>query len=249
MTLDPDRSRREPAADRPAPVPPVESLDHELKFVVPATAVPMLRAWLRGASVADPEFPHGIVSSIYYDTRDWRLLAEKVNSDYLKTKIRVRWYARPDTPAVGGPAFLEAKYRIGGRREKIRVPLTETGTELLERGFEDRRVVELPRQLRALGLTVDEGLIPSMLIRYERQRWIEPASHARVSLDFNISCRQASRAMGPPVPGSLHLAVVEAKGPFERLPPTLTIVTAAGGRRASFSKYWACYQFARRFAL
>jgi hypothetical protein len=248
VTLEADQAAGSPAGGL-APVPPVESLDHELKFVLPATAAPAMRAWLDGSCRPDPEFPHGVVSSIYYDTRDWRLLAEKINSDYLKTKIRVRWYSAPGRPEVGGPAFLEAKYRIGGRREKIRLPISTTGTELESRGFDDPLVATLPLRLRAKGLRVNDDLVPAMLIRYERRRWIEPATGTRVALDTNISCPQVARAMGPHVPGALHLAVVEAKGPFETLPRSLHTITALGGRRTSFSKYWACYQYGRRIAM
>jgi hypothetical protein len=248
VTLETDQQHGESARGRLAPVPSVESLEHELKFVLPLTAAPVLRVWLGGVCRPDPEFPSGIVSSIYYDTRDWRLLAEKINSDYLKTKIRVRWYSRPGRPDLGGPAFLEAKFRIGGRREKIRLALAETGTELLARGFDDPFLAALPRRLRDRGVTVDEGLVPAMLIRYERLRWFEPGAGARVSLDTNISSPMASAAMGLQVRGPLHVAVVEAKGHFDRLPPTLETITALGGRRASFSKYWACYQHGRRIA-
>jgi hypothetical protein len=58
----------------------------------------------------------------------------------------------------------------------------------------------------------------------------------------------ASAAMGLHVTSPLHVAVVEAKGHFDRLPASLQTITALGGRRASFSKYWACYQHGRRIA-
>ena len=233
-----------------APAPVVESLEHELKFALAPTAVPALRAWLRGAVRPDPEFAHGIVSSIYYDTRDWRLLYEKVNSDYLKTKVRVRWYSPPDSPEQGGRAFLEAKYRIGNRREKVRIPLPETGPELMARGLDDAMLVELPKRLRARGLAVDPTLVPTILIRYERERWVDLAGHARVSLDTNISCPAASPGVfAPVVPGALRIAIVEAKGHFAEIPATLYTITSLGGRRTSFSRYWACYQHSRRLAV
>jgi hypothetical protein len=116
-------------------------------------------------------------------------------------------------------------------------------------GFDDPFVVALPQRLRAKGLMVDEGLVPTMLIRYERRRWIEPSSNARVSLDTDISCPVAAGGIALHVPGSLHLAVVEAKGQFDSLPVPLRTITAVGGRRTSFSKYWACFQHGRRIAL
>ena len=41
----------------------------------------------------DPEFPAAVVWTIYYDTPAFASLGEKINSDYLKRKIRVRWYS------------------------------------------------------------------------------------------------------------------------------------------------------------
>lgn len=101
----------------------LEDFERELKFTVPGLCVPAVLQWLRAVCDPDPAFPHGIISSIYYDTRDGRYLAEKVNSDYLKTKIRLRWYRDPDDASVDGPAFLEAKYRIGARREKMHLAM------------------------------------------------------------------------------------------------------------------------------
>ena len=41
---------------------------------------------------ADGAYSSNIVSSLYYDTRDRRGLYEKLNSDFLKLKVRLRWY-------------------------------------------------------------------------------------------------------------------------------------------------------------
>ncbi len=209
-----DRTR-EPFARAQAPAPVVESLEHELKFALAPTAVPALRAWLRGAVRPDPEFAHGVVSSIYYDTRDWRLLYEKVNSDYLKTKVRVRWYSPPHSPEQGGRAFLEAKYRIGNRREKVRIPLPETGPELMARGLDDAMLVELPKRLRARGLAVDPTLVPTLLIRYERERWVDLGrACACVARHEHFVSRRVSGRVRASRPGSATNCHSRGQGAF-----------------------------------
>jgi hypothetical protein len=67
-----------------------------------------------------PFFPE-TVSSIYFDTWGWKSLSEKINSDYLKTKIRFRWYSDIAYQLHYAPSFAEAKFRIGTKRKKIRI--------------------------------------------------------------------------------------------------------------------------------
>jgi hypothetical protein len=233
---------RDSLTERPA--------EHELKYALATTRVPAVLAWLHGVCEADPVFPRGVVSSIYYDERDLGLLFEKLNSDFLKTKVRLRWYADPATPEEGGPAFLEAKFRCGAIRDKVRVPTEFRGSWLSRLPLDDPRLVEIPRRLRGLGCLVSSSLVPVITIRYERHRFIEPASRARVSLDFDIHVVGVNHAVVPSVaPVALRTAVMEIKGPFDEAPPALAGLTAFGSRRASFSKYGVCCLQALRVSL
>ena len=91
----------------------IRSFEHELKFALPPHRTALLEAVLRQICRPDPRYPAGIVTSIYYDTPRFHLLREKANSDYLKTKIRMRWYSDGGAPSDDGVAFAEAKFRIG----------------------------------------------------------------------------------------------------------------------------------------
>lgn len=82
------------------------SPEHELKFVFRNGFAREIVSWLEGRCLPDPEYPKGRVNSIYYDLRDHRLLDEKRNSDFLKTKVRLRWYADVHTQAALDPVFL-----------------------------------------------------------------------------------------------------------------------------------------------
>lgn len=84
-----------------------EQFSHELKYVFPNRRAVSILNWLKARCRSDSDYPAAVVSSIYYDTVDWRSLAEKNNSDYLKTKIRLRWYQDLFTGELSQESFLE----------------------------------------------------------------------------------------------------------------------------------------------
>ncbi len=134
----------------------------------------------------DPEFPAAVVWTIYYDTPALVSLGEKINSDYLKRKIRVRWYSDLDG-RVSGPAFVEAKFRMGTRRSKVRARLPYPADEIAGWDLQDPRLLSFPLLLREQGVLHQGSWQPMMLIRYRRDRFIEPLTDSRVSLDADIS--------------------------------------------------------------
>src|SRR5688572_26159644 len=132
--------------DVAAPRSPAAS-DRELKFAFPDVRADVARRWLDAICRRDPQFPAAVVSTIYYDTPDLTALGEKINSDYLKHKIRLRWYADL-AGAPSGPAFVEAKLRVGTRRAKVRVQVPDSAEELAGWDLEDPRLVSMPRLRR-----------------------------------------------------------------------------------------------------
>ena len=87
--------------------------EHETKFVLNNSAAGTIIRWLQCRCRLDDRFEAGIVSSIYYDTHKWRFLSEKINSDYLKTKIRLRWYSDIDSGESGDDSFIDSS-RVSG---------------------------------------------------------------------------------------------------------------------------------------
>ncbi|MFC2172963.1 VTC domain-containing protein [Acidobacteriota bacterium] len=224
--------------------------EHELKFVFENRAAPFFVQWLQCRCRPDPQFPEGIVSSIYYDTRDWRYLHEKVNSDYLKTKIRMRWYADIETGEPGEPSYLEAKYRIGSKRVKVRIKTGRSGKWLSRAPLSDPALRELPGLLRQQGVEIRGDLLPVFRITYNRCRFIEPISGGRICLDYDIRTPFVNWQMVPRVdPFSLETAVFEIKGRSNQLPNVLHQLTSMGCRKRSFSKYLVCYKNLMRAAL
>jgi hypothetical protein len=221
--------------------PRVGALEHEVKFILPAAHATPLASWL--AAVCHPEraYPPARVVTVYFDTPDLALLGEKIDSDYLKTKVRVRWYA-PLSGAGRGVAFAEVKARIGNRREKSRVQLDVDAAELETWRLGDSRWNTIVEALNAAGQAGVSGLAPVLKLTYTRRRFIDPRAAARIALDSDIVATAVHPRVRGRAPAVLNLAVLEAKGSALELSPALAQAVRFGARRGAVSKYLECYR-------
>ena len=227
--------------DRPAPSasPLVEDLERELKFVLSATRADIASRLLATLCRRDQQYPDADVWTVYYDSIGFDSFDEKLNSDYLKTKIRVRWYSPPGGSAQG-PVFVEAKSRVGNRRDKVRVRLSMTAETLAAARLTDPVFQCLPERLVAEGILLGADWQPMLALRYRRRRFLEPTTRTRVSLDSEITTVAVNhrhvfaRDLGP-----LPVAVLEVKGQTDTLPGPLRPLIALGVRKQSMSKYAA----------
>lgn len=234
-----------PSVERPRD-PARGSADHEIKFAVPASAAGPLRAWVGALCRADPVHPPGRVTTVYFDTPGLTLLLEKIDSDYLKTKVRVRWYGAGDASTV----FAEVKHRVGNRREKVRVMLDVAASDLSRWPLHDARWPALLAGLRAAAPRLPARLAPVLCLTYTRHRFDDPASGARVTIDSAIQAVGVNLAMvAGHVPVGLDEVVFEYKGGGFDLPAHLGPIVRFGARRKAFSKYLACYQAVTRLTL
>ena len=219
----------------------VSKTSFELKFTIDGRNITAVRRWLTSICQPDPLFPRGVVNSIYFDTPDLHHLREKINSDYLKTKVRLRWYEGGGRPAER--SFLEAKLRVGARRRKVRLETAFSGTWLTRTALHDQALRRIPQELRPLGVPVPSQLRPVLRIRYTRDRFVDPLAGVRISLDAEISAPAVNRELlSVPNPLPLDTAVVEVKGQARELPTVIRSLTDLGGRKRSFCKYRACYE-------
>lgn len=215
----------------------------ETKFVLNNSGAHVALAWLESHSDPDPHFPRGLVSSIYYDSPDWHHLREKINSDYLKTKIRVRWYADIDGEEPGSASFAEAKHKQGGRRTKVRVKTRHSGRWLAETELSVSSLRTVPWALREKGIFVCPTLCPAFQISYKRRRFVDRMTGVALCLDFDICVPKVNPQMIPRGnPFRLNQAVFEMKGPGVELPLSLRYLARLGCRKGSFSKYEVCHE-------
>jgi SPX domain protein involved in polyphosphate accumulation len=104
---------------------PKSDLRYELKYLLRREQVDALVAELRATLTLDPHsnalgtYP---ITSLYYDTPDYKAYWDKLDGHRSRRKVRVRVYGdmtiTPDTPA-----FLEIKQRINKMMRKRRAPL------------------------------------------------------------------------------------------------------------------------------
>jgi len=215
---------------------------HEIKFTISNSKAHQVIRWLKHQCMPDPEFPEGAISSIYYDTRNWRFMAEKDNSDYLKMKIRLRWYSDLTLSKHDDVSFIEAKFKIGNRREKFRMESPFSGEWLAGVPLHSTKLLEISRLLRSQGIITEE-VFPVFQISYKRFRFIEPLTRARVCFDYDITAPRVNWSMLPKSnPFSLQTAVFEIKSALDELPAPLYPLTDMGFRKSSFSKYQVCYR-------
>ena len=249
MTVQSDRSDALAGAQL---VPPTNEEEERLsratfesKFVAERWRAESARRWLQVTCRPDPVFPKATVFTIYFDTPTLDCLREKQNSDYLKTKVRLRWYRLEDR--VSDSAFLEIKSRVGTRREKFRLPLPHQEAWPTRGSLDVPSLQTVPRHLRAAGIAVADHFRPVLLVRYQRHRFIERVTGLRASLDTNICAPAVSWAARlVPCPLPLPHCVFEFKGPRDHLPEALRPLTTFGFRKSSFSKYGACYDYSAR---
>ena len=216
--------------------------EHESKFVLPNLRAEQLRSWLNRKCLPDPDYAEGLISSIYFDTSDFRLLNEKLASDYLKTKIRLRWYSNLAKDVTYPTVFLEIKNKIGSARQKKRLALTVASQWILGHGLEDPAYLAFNQEVARQGCSLYQPLHPVLQISYRRSRYIDPLSGARLAVDGDIHVARINRRMVNDFrPSFLPVAVFECKEKTGILPDWLQQVNAFGGRKAAFSKYSECY--------
>jgi hypothetical protein len=218
-----------------------EPLVSERKFIAPPDRRALAAALLEQVCLPDPGHPHGTVCSVYFDRPGVPCYHEKLNGDFLKTKLRLRWYLE-DAERDPVPAWVEIKRRFGGGRLKSRRELP-VPRALLERApWEGEELGDLVRGLAAEMTGEAMGSrAPLIQLRYERDRYLCPFTGARVSLDSGIRAERCNPAILPYLRlPALEVAVLEIKMPGAAGEvPWLGRLAAAGFRHTSFSKFGA----------
>lgn len=216
--------------------------EFEIKFELPAAYVPLALGMLRAICRQDPLYPAATVTSVYFDTPSWAYLRQKINSEYEKTKIRLRWYGADfDAPDVR-PAFAEAKMKIGATRQKVREALAMTGAECARMAMNDVRLCAMPLVLRRAGVSMSNDLRPVFEIAYRRHRFVDPTTGLRIALDTDIRAGRPGPSMLRSVRRqTLDSAVIELKGAGQPIEHLASRIRKVGGQRSAFSKYLRGY--------
>jgi len=223
-----------------------KSAERELKFNVPDRSLGNLKQILYGLCTKDDLYETTFVHSLYFDTSDFDFAMEKAASDYLKSKIRIRFYSSSADPLVSldSKCYFEVKNKIGSVRDKQRITLDIKSYQLFqEQGFKDIQSL-VDAKINELGCDVPGKVSPAFFVSYRRSRFKDLFSGSRIALDSDIVARAtpqnklglANREF------CLDMNVLEVKGTGKALPFNLRILTALDIKKFAFSKYYLCFQ-------
>jgi VTC domain-containing protein len=216
---------------------------HEVKFIGASREAPFVAASLEALCAPDGAFPENVVHSVYFDSPDLASYAEKTAGDYLKTKVRLRWYAEAERakPKAGADwtAWLEVKTRTGSLGAKRRKLVRLSGPSPLE-GLDPEM----------LGAVVQEHLgssrRPTCWVSYSRTRLWGPDGLTRLSIDRDLRVDWVARWIPTHWLGATPpIFVVEVKGDTAAVHPALSTLLVRHARKHALSKYALCLDYAR----
>jgi hypothetical protein len=217
----------------------------EQKYLFPAGYTDVIRTWLEHACVPDPRYPSSVVSSIYFDTPELFHFHESRNGEFLRAKVRLRWYTdnAATEPGAGVRCYLEIKAKQGALSEKKRAEVTIPSRVLLDDLFSDEQILDLTARVFGLGYRAAGMLVPILLIQYRRQRYLDVESDSGIALDGEIRCTRANDAVvRATLPVCLDVGVLEIKGMNREacgvLKPIGSYLT-----KSPFSKYAVSLEF------
>lgn len=219
----------------------MQGLTLERKFIALKGQENFALNWLSHMCLPDPKYPIGKLNTLYYDTFDLKFYREKINGDYLKTKVRLRWYDEIDnTPPK--KVFLEIKMRDGSARKKVRKILPIDSITHKRPAFEDvffRKLID--EFSKDFHDKIPFDLFPVINIKYERRRFFCPFSGARVCLDTNITTNWINMMILPGYDSSfIPFTVIEIKDAKMVEIPWLKELYNMRFLNRSFSKYGSC---------
>jgi SPX domain protein involved in polyphosphate accumulation len=225
----------------------------ELKYLVPIRAAERFKQALRANLMPDD---HGdsvgryYLSSLYYDSPDFRFYWEKVDGVKFRRKLRIRYYESAQQLTADTPVFVEIKQRVNRVTQKRRVllPYREALRLCDERQApQGGSFAQSARDAGAidaiLGMVWQYNLRPASLVRYARQAMVgtDYDIGLRVTFDTDLSYRVSDLELNAEKRGLLLLppdwTVIEIKV-NERIPYWLTELVAVHNLSlARMSKY------------
>ena len=215
----------------------------ERKFAISAINKSYALAWLSQNLIPDQNYPIGNIYSVYFDTHTLASYHQSLDGALEKQKVRIRWYPDPLTGQCT-KIYVELKSRVGfetiKRRRQIEAPIISLDTYDIMNTIRQLDIQEL---LLGSGFNFLGPLYPTILIRYNRRRFVSLDYSASISFDSNIS----SWVLNPKFSTlkgwvELKTSVLELKGSNMELPLGLKNLHNLGTYWTSFSKYALCLE-------
>lgn len=181
---------------------------HEVKFVLPASALPMVERHFK----LHPErfraaFPPRWINNVYFDTFEFDAYADNVSGASRREKVRYRWYGLQRGP---GPGVLEVKRRrnVYGWKESFPVRRGPFSPKSTWRQVRQNIRSQIPLEGR---LWLDGAPQPVIVNRYRRTYFVSGDQRVRVTIDTDLQVFDQRRSSIPrldhPMPAEDELIV------------------------------------------
>lgn len=190
----------------------------EMKYLLTLKQAEVLKSALR-VYLVDDEHGHGryTLTSLYYDSPDYRCYWEKVDGVEIRRKLRIRHYETDEPLTERTPVFVEIKQRVDRVTQKRRavLPYREALRLCTDRQPpENCDPQDEPTVNEILSFVWQYNLRPASLVRYERQ--------ALIGTDYDVGLRVTFDTQLAYQTHPLHLA--ETFNGLAMFPPNLAVM-------------------------
>lgn len=159
---------------------------HELKYILTLEEYEKLLKCMNGKMQLD-KYGRNRVTSIYFDTDDYKIIRKSLEKPKYREKLRVRIYGKPD---LEEKAFIELKKKYKGIVYKRRISAKQS--EVLKHLNDKVEILEksqIQREIDYFKSTYD-NIKPRVYLAYEREAYFtDEDNEFRMTFDFNIKIR------------------------------------------------------------
>lgn len=229
----------------------------ELKYLIPIELVETLKdhfsKYMKTDDNGDDSGWYSI-TSLYYDSDDYRCYWEKIEWLKYRRKLRIRYYEWKDKLRDDDIVFAEIKQRVDRVTQKRRVPLPRKDAKLLcnQREIPEHDSKDSATVQEIAHFAYEYNLQPTCITSYFRQAWVwtDKDPWLRITFDTNIRERHkdldlASKKIGQ-VMIPLNMSVMEVKA-NEHLPFwIIELISKYSLRLVRVSKYCQGMETAQR---
>lgn len=220
----------------------------ELKYVLSLEQVKRLKKDLKNYVVPDKHWNWWayILSSLYYDTKDYGFYWEKIEWLKFRRKLRIRRYVTNESLDDNSIVYVEIKQRVDRVTQKRRVPMKYKEALRL---IHDKQIpnwyspndTEVINEI--LNLVETYNLEPSAITTYKREAffWTDADIWLRITFDTDIGFKQKDLDLANANPEWLMIpakfCILEIKA-NEKIPYWITELVANHGiKLVRVSKY------------
>jgi len=220
----------------------------ELKYLISREAMVRLEEDLKHYVLPDTyndSTGQYALSSLYYDTNDYRFYREKLDGLKFRRKLRIRIYETQNTLTDASIVYVEIKQRVNRVTQKRRVPMTyKEALALCNEGIiPDHDSRDAPVINEIYEMVIENNLKPSCITSYFRQAYFgtDYDTGLRITFDTNIRYRSQNLNLHEKDIGdymiSPDMVIMEVKV-NERVPYRLTeLIAHHNFRLIRVSKY------------